>query len=189
MPSAPAQSAAELAARAEVSVPAAWRLLRDLKDGGFVDEDGGLCLLPDLLARWRAACQRPQQRTGARWVLPGREPLEDLRGALADVWVEAQPPAACLELFAACDALGVGHVRGAPIHLYVRNLDPDLLERLGLVLSPDDQRPDVLVRVARWQESLFRAVAYLSQSFSVKRLCCDLPRRKGGSLAFGTKIT
>ncbi len=151
------RSAAVLAARGRASAPAAWRLFSALKDGGYIDDAGNLALVRDLLGRWRAAAQRPQQRLGAKWILPGRAPLDRLRGALAELRKEAEQPSACLGLFAACDALGVGHVRGAPVHLYLRRLDPERLERLGIAIAPDGQQPDLLLRVARWPESIFRA--------------------------------
>ena len=157
VPREPVRSAAELAARGRVSAPVAWRFLRALADGGHLEDAAKLVLVRDLMARWRAAAQRPQQRLGARWILPGRDPLDRLRGALAELRREGGPPSACLGLFAACDALGVGHVRGAPIHLYVRAAEPELLERLGVVIVPRGHQPDLLLRVARWPESLFRA--------------------------------
>ena len=151
-------SAAGLAALARVSTPAAWRLTSALKEGGYLDEAGDLALVGELMRRWRAASRRPQQRVGARWVLPGRAPLERLRSALADLRKREERPSACLGLFAACDALGVGHVRGVPAHLYDGAWSPELLERLGLVLVREGQQPELLVRqVARWPESLFRA--------------------------------
>jgi hypothetical protein len=157
LPREPVRSAAELAARGNVSVPAAWRLYSALKRAGYLDDAGNLCLVRDLLARWRAAAQRSQQRVGAKWILPGRAPLDRLRGALTKLREEEGEPSACLGLFAACDALGVGHVRGAPLHLYVRNVEPELLERLGVVIAPNGQHPDLLLRVARWPQSVFRA--------------------------------
>lgn len=157
VPREPIRSAAELAAQGRVSAPAAWRLYSSLKNGGFIDDAGKLSLVRDLMARWRAAAQRPQQRVGARWILPGRDPLDRLRGALAELRKEAEQPLACLGLFAACDALGVGHVRGAPIHLYVRHAEAEVLERLGVVIASNGQHPDLILRVARWPESLFRA--------------------------------
>lgn len=157
VPREPVRSAAELAARGRVSAPAGWRLYSALKHSGHLDDAGNLSLVRDLMARWRAAAERPQQRVGARWILPGRAPLDRLRSALADLRKEAEQPSACLGIFAACDALGVGHVRGAPVHLYVRHVQPELLERLGVAIAPNGQRPDLLLRVARWPESLFRA--------------------------------
>lgn len=157
IPREPVRSAAELAARGSVSAPAAWRLYSALMDGGFINDAGNLSLARDLLARWRAAAQRSQQRVGVNWILPGRAPLDRLRAALAKLRKEEEQPSACLGLFAACDALGVGHVRGAPVHLYVRHLRPELLDRLGVAIAHDGQQPDLLLRVARWPESVFRA--------------------------------
>jgi hypothetical protein len=157
VPREPVHSAAELADRGQVSTTASWRLYSVLKAGGYLDEAGSVCLAGELLARWRSAAQRPQQRLGAKWILPGRKPVDRLRASLAGLQKEAGEPSACLGLFAACEALGVGHVRGAPIHLYVRHVEPELLERLGVAIVPNGQQPDLLLRVARWPESLFRA--------------------------------
>ena len=141
VPRQPVRSAAELAARGGASAPAAWRLYSALKNAGYLDDAGSPALVRDLFARWRAAAQRPQQRVGARWILPGRAPLDQLRSALAKLRREEEQPSACLGLFAACDALGVGHVRGAPVHLYVRHVEADLLERLGRLHRPERPAP------------------------------------------------
>jgi len=189
VPREPLRSSAELAARGRVSVPAAWRLYSALRDGGFIDDGGNLALARDLMARWRAAAQRPQQRVGARWILPGRAPLDRLRSALADLREEAEQASACLGLFSACDALGVGHVRGAPIHLYVRSVEPELLERLGVAIAPSGQQPDLLLRVARWPESLFRAAVHVDGVPVADVIQCWLdvsgePARGGEQAAF-----
>ena len=161
IPREPVWSVAELSARARVSSPAAWRLYSALREAGHLDDSGNLSLFRDLMARWRAAVQRPQQRVGARWILPGRDPLGRLRTSLSELRNQAEQPQACLGLFAACDALGVGHVRGAPLHLYVRHVQPELLEHLGIAIAPNDQQPDMLLRITRWPESLFRAVVHI----------------------------
>lgn len=146
-----------LARRAGVSAPAAWRFLSALKLGGHLDEAGEVVRVRDLLARWRAAALRPHRQVGAVFTLPGRAPFERLRKALADMERSLPEPSACLGLFAACDALGLGHVSGAPTHLYVRQVVPAVLERLGLALAPRGQPADLLLRVPRWPESVFRA--------------------------------
>lgn len=153
----PVRSAADLAAQGKVSAPAAWRLYSALRSSGYLDQGGDLSLVRDLMGQWRAAAQRPQQRVGAKWILPGRAPLDRLRGALASLREQEEHPSACLGLFAACDALGIGHVRGAPVHLYVRHVHPELLERLGVAIAANAVQPDLLLRVARWPESIFRA--------------------------------
>jgi hypothetical protein len=152
----PASSAVALAAQADVSAPVAWRLFAELRAGGHMDESGEPVRVRDLLSRWRAAALRPQRQVGAVWILPGREPVERLRAALAGLRADRGRPAACLGLFAACDVLGVGHVRGAPVHVYVRSVEPDMLGALGLALAPRGRPADVILRVARWPESVFR---------------------------------
>ncbi len=151
-----ARSAAELAARAGASAPAAWRLFAALRGAGHLDEDAQVVRARDLLGRWRAAALRPQREVAAIWIMPGRAPLDRLRSALADLAGREERRSACLGLFAACDALGVCHVRGAPVHLYVRRIDAGQLEQLGLALASRGQPADVVVRVARWPESVFR---------------------------------
>jgi hypothetical protein len=157
VPRQPIRSAADLARCADASIPAAWRVMAELKASGHLDDAGRVVRVADLLARWRAAALRPQRELGGAWILPGRSPVERLRRTLADMAPEQEPPSACLGLFAACDALGVGHVRGAPVHVYVRRADPELLEHLGLAVTGRERSPDVIVRVARWPESVFRA--------------------------------
>jgi DNA-binding Lrp family transcriptional regulator len=156
VPREPARSAAELASRAGVSAPAAWRIFAALKADGHIDEEGAVVRARDLLARWRAAALRPQRQVGAVWVMPGRDPLERLRRSLAEQRADERPRAV-LGVFSACDALGVGHVRGAPVHLYVEEPDAEQLARLGLALAPRGHAADVQVRVARWPEAVFRA--------------------------------
>jgi hypothetical protein len=158
IPRQPVGSPAQLARVAGVSVPAAWRLLTALNGAGHLDEGGHIVRIGELFARWRAAALRPQRELGAVWILPGRSPLERLRRELAKM-AEGSAPSAALGLFAACDALGVGHVRGAPAHLYVRRADPDMLEKLGLSVAEGGRAADVVLRVARWPEAIFRAAA------------------------------
>jgi hypothetical protein len=158
IPRQPVGSAARLARVAGASVPAAWRLLTALNEAGHLDERGHLVRIGELFARWRAAALRPQRELGAIWILPGRSPLERLRRELANM-AKGSAPSAGLGLFAACDALGVGHVRGAPVHLYVRRADPEMLEKLGLIVAEDGRAADLVLRVARWPESIFRAAA------------------------------
>ncbi len=153
-------SASELSTQARVSGPAAWRLLSALRAEGHLDEAARPVRVRDLLARWRAAALRPQRELGAVWIMRGRNPLERLRRSLADVSRQPGPAPACLGLFVACDAMGLGHVRGAPVHLYARSADAELLEELGLAPAQRGRPSDIIVRVARWPESVFRAAAH-----------------------------
>ena len=150
-------SAAELSRMARVSLPAAWRIQTGLRASGHLGDKGRAVRVVDLLARWRAAVERPQAEIAAVWTLPGRSPLERFKRQLADQ-PEGSEPIACLGLFSACESLGLGHVRGAPTHLYVRKSQLKHLEQLGLVPAERGQPGDVVVRVARWPEATFRSV-------------------------------
>lgn len=157
VPREPVWTASELAKAGRVSMSVAWRIRSALERSGYIDDAGRLALVSELFAHWRSAVQRPQERVGAKWILPGRSPIERLYQNLSEQRAREDELSACLGLFAACDALGVRHVRGAPIHIYVRNLSPMFLERLGLMLAADHQKPDVIVQIAQWPESVFRA--------------------------------
>ena len=60
-------------------------------------------------------------------------------------------------LFEACRALKLGHTKGGPRHLYISRYDPKELEDLGLILAQRGERADVVLRIPRFPESLFRA--------------------------------
>jgi hypothetical protein len=66
---------------------------------------------------------------------------------------------ACLALFAAADALGVGFVQGVPPYVYVRRLSPASLSAWkNLVPIAPGEAPDVIVRQAPFPESVFRGM-------------------------------
>jgi hypothetical protein len=85
-----------------------------------------------------------------RWILPGDE-----RRPLAQA-LEALGGRACLGLFAAARALKLGHVAGAPVHIYIDALRPDRLHDAGLSPSPPGHPASVLLRVPVAKESVFR---------------------------------
>lgn len=165
-------SAAELARIAQVSAPSAFRLVRHLKEGRWLDEVAPLRLvrIQELLRRWKIAYARPQREIRTRWLIPGR-PEQQLRQALRRYNSDsplhrAQPrdgrsPVAartrvCLGLFSAAEALGVGHVHGAPQHVYVERPDPLVFDTLGLSVAQPGDPVHVVVRIPRWPRSLFR---------------------------------
>ncbi len=73
--------------------------------------------------------------------------------------LDRAPGERCLGLFAAADALKLGHVSGVPPLVFVRKLP-----RSGFAASEDwdmlaafpEGTPDIIVRQAPWPESLFR---------------------------------
>ena len=171
-PRASISGAASLAAAAHVSAPSAFRLLRHLAQNKWLEEVAPLRLVrvPELLRRWRAASQRPPHEIRMRWLIPGHP--DQLRLALRRYHLKrhrsAEPnalsdspadalPRACLGLYSAANALGLGHVRGVADYLYVERLAPPVFDALGLSNAEPGDRVDVVVRLPRWPRALFRA--------------------------------
>ncbi len=167
------RNASQLSAAASVSVMSAFRFVRQLRREGFLDEASPilrLVRLEELLRRWQVAHLGPAREVSMQWILRG-DPERQLHDALRDAVVA--PPAAssgsrqpgvplraCLGLFAAADALGLGFVRGVVPHVFFERLDAAALERLGLSLEAPRSEPDVFVRLARAAESVFRGVVW-----------------------------
>lgn len=144
----------ELAEGANVSSVSAYRFIHQLREEKYLDDDYPalrLVRLENLLHQWRAANLGPSKEIGMRWVL---------RGALQQKLLEALSAAggqACLGVFAAAEALGLGLVRGVPPHLLLRRVDHDVLRDMGLASDLGGKAPDVVVRVPSAPESVFRA--------------------------------
>jgi hypothetical protein len=165
--------ASQLAEASAVSVMSAFRFIEQFSKAGFLEEEHeGLRVvrIEELMNRWLAANQRSVSEIGVRWVLRGRE--NALRDAVRS-YVRSQErphrhsenedslvhrPRACLALFAAAEALGLGFVHGVEPYLYIERMEPGILEKLGFSASSVDVDPDVYVRVPRNDESVFRAV-------------------------------
>jgi hypothetical protein len=167
------RGASQLAKAAAVSVMSAFRFIEQFSKAGFLEEQHeGLRIvrIEELMNRWLAANLRSVSEIGVRWVLRGKR--NALRDAVRSyVWYEekqrghsendhlmAHRPRACLALFAAAEALGLGFVRGVQPSLYIERIEPGILEKLGLSASSVDIDPDVYVRVPRNDESVFRSV-------------------------------
>lgn len=167
------ESVSDLSKAARVSLMSAFRCVRLLKAGGFLDERSPVLRLVNveaLFERWRAANLRPVRELAMRWIIPGdsERQLSDAVRAYLKKSESArsrgrggnravQRPRICLGLFAAADALGSGFVRGVAPHLYLERLDPLALESLGLAPARPGQHADVFVRVPSFRESVFRA--------------------------------
>jgi hypothetical protein len=165
--------ASQLAGAAAVSVMSAFRFIEQFSKAGFLEEEqAGLRVvrIEELLNRWLAANQTGVSEIGVRWVLRGKK--EALREAVRS-YVRSEEkkyghsesehsvvhrPRACLALFAAAEALGVGFVHGVQPYLYIERMEQRILEKLGFSANSVDVDPDVFVRVPRNDESVFRAV-------------------------------
>jgi hypothetical protein len=157
------RNASELAIAAEVSVMSSFRFVRQLRQEGFLDSESEILRLvrrEELMNRWQAARLRPAQELPMRWIISaGSE--KQLSTALHSYSVqpggeEKLQSRACLGLFSAAEALGVGFVHGVPPYFYLENLDKAVLSRLGLRLEVANHSPDVYVRRPASRESIFR---------------------------------
>lgn len=147
------RNASELAKAAGVSVMSAFRLVRHLEQELFLDRSRdqlSLVRVDDLLGRWRAAALKPVKEVPVRWILPG---APDARARAA---AKAAGQHGCLGLFAAADALGLGHVRGAAPHLYVSAKARLPLNQVGVRRAALNENPDAWLRLPAAAESILR---------------------------------
>lgn len=175
VPKARIDSPSALAKTAGVSLPSAWRFVQMFSDDGFLEKgprELQLVRIAELLQRWRAASLTAPRQVQMSWALRTGEPLEQLTGVFAKA--SSASSRMCVGLFSACDLLGLGFVRGATAHLYVPEHDLSFLDGLGLVPSSPGRPADVLVRVPRWRESVFRARVRRSGAWASDVIQCWL---------------
>ena len=156
----------DLSRAAGVSVMSASRFVQQLRREGYLHEsDPHLKLVrrEDLFRRWQASAMGNVKEVPMRLLLrSGGSPA--VRRRILD------STQACLALFAAARALGVGFVEGVPDHVYVRRLVPaDLAGWKGIVLAEPGEAPDVIVRRAPAANSVFRGMVRPSGIG-----CCDI---------------
>jgi DNA-binding transcriptional ArsR family regulator len=172
------RSVAQLAAAAGVSVMSVSRLLRQLRNEGFLDtrkQQLRLVRIEELLDRWRGATRGKVREIPARWIIRGgdgqfRSAVESYASGLKAKdspskhsrrsSLRSSRPRVCVGLFAAAEALGMGFVRGVAPHLYLERLDYAALKRLGLSVEDAGRIPDVQLRVPENEESIFRPVVW-----------------------------
>ncbi len=148
-------NASQLARAAHVSIMSAFRFVQQLQRDGHLDAAGShlrLVRREELCRRWQAAALRRIDEVPMSFLLRG----SDVRAPLEQMLDSGR---ACLALFAAADALGLGFVHGVPPHIYVRKLSPASLSAWqNLVPVSPGEVPDVIVRQAPSPESVFRGV-------------------------------
>jgi hypothetical protein len=130
----------------------AFRFVRQLEREGFLHESRDrvrLVRLDALLQRLRSVGLKPARELQARWVLAREE--DQLARAVASLGKRA-----CVGLFSAARAFGVGHVQGVPAHVYVNDFRPDGLRKAGLMKAAPGERVDVVLRMPLARESVFR---------------------------------
>lgn len=155
-PRAEFRNASDLAAAANVSVMSAFRLVNQLREEGFLDGSSPhlkLVRREALFQRWRSAMLRPSQELPMRFLIRGT-PQSQVREFVLNSH-------GCLGLFAAADALKLGHVKGAIPYVYVRGplrLNRNTLK--GLFNVSSDESPDIILKQARTPQSLFRGAVH-----------------------------
>ena len=145
------RNVSELALAANVSPMSASRFIRQLKAEGYLDESAPYFKLvrrADLLQRWQASGLR---------VSPSEKPMVFMLGGPIESHLsQLKSNDACLALFAAADALKLGHVSGVPPHVYGPRwdrLDPNVWP-----VFPAAAKPDFILREARAHQSIFRGM-------------------------------
>ena len=153
------RNGAELAEGARVSNMSASRLLQQLRSEGFLDDSSNSLVLvrrAELFRRWRSAVMRPTPELPMRFLIKGAVQRQ-LRQLLANHQGEA-----CLGLFAAADALQLGHVSGVPPYVYVPKLPrPGEKKWSALLVASPTAVPDLILRQAPSPNSIFRAAVHL----------------------------
>jgi len=145
------RNASELAAAAGVSVMSVSRFVQLLRQESFLDESSShfkLVRRAQLFRRWRAASLRPSREMPMRFLISGSLPKR-----LKNLVSSHQ---ACLGLFAAAEALHLGHVHGAPPYVYVKRLSGAVGEAWQelVPLSPGESA-HLILRQAAVPRSLF----------------------------------
>ena len=165
------QGASQLAEAAGVSVMSAFRFVEEFSKEGFLESGAGplrLVRLKELMNRWLAASQRRVLEIPMRWVLHrGRKALWNALRSYESQDALLSPdtsqllsarPRACLGLFEAAEALGIGFVHGVKPYLYLERLNGDVLKELGLSGNADSDEADIYVRIPGNRESIFRGI-------------------------------
>lgn len=155
-------SGAELANAANCSQMSASRLLQHLRQEGFLDEEHRsfrIVRRAELFERWRAANMRTLPELPMRFTVRiGIQ--QQLKKLLTSETVDT-----CLGLFAAADALGMGHVSGVPPYVYVPKLPGFANNRhnpawAGVTLLPPTDAPDFIVRQPIAPDSTFKGAVH-----------------------------
>ena len=152
-------SGAELATAAKVTSMSVSRFLKQLQNERFLDESASHIALvrrEELFSRWRAAAMRRSQEMPVRLLIKA--------GAQQQIrkYVNEQNGLACIGLFAAADALGLGHVSGVPTYVYMPKLPRPEIMRNGLnaMVAYPEGIPDFIIRQALSPRSIFQAAVH-----------------------------
>ena len=149
------RNASELAGAANVSVMSAFRFVQQLRADGFLDESSPRLKLvrrEELFRRWRSEALRSSPEMPVSLLIRGPAQLREI----------VSGSNGCLGLFAAADALKLGHVKGVPPYIYVSRLAR--LDRhvwKGMVPSSPGESPDLILKQPRALQSVFRGAVHV----------------------------
>ena len=152
------RSVSELAKAAKVSNMSASRFLQQLRNEGFLDSSSRHIILvrrAELFRHWRAAAMRFAPERPMRFLIRGNVE-QQIRNLFASLDGEA-----VLGLFAAADALQLGHVSGVPPFVYVPKLPQpgDTKWKMLLMASPSEA-PHLILRQALSPKSILRGAVH-----------------------------
>lgn len=156
------RNASVLAEAANVSVAVAARFVRALDASSQLDTRFGDLRIArplELLQQWRDRGGPSARHEVA--AISVRGPLNlSLTASIASegARVRGERPPLVFGLHTACTELGYGHVTGAVPVIWTPSLDLSRLESFGLVAHTEGQRTDVVLRVPRFPEALYRGV-------------------------------
>ncbi len=153
------RNASALAQSANVSLPAATRFLHALDADSQLDTrlgDVRIARPLELLPQWRDRMGHPARQEVAAASVRGAFSLDIVAREYARD--RGEPPSLVLGVHAACAALELGHVSGAVPVVWTPSLDTTRLQQLGLVAVQAEERADVVLRVPRYPEALYRGV-------------------------------
>lgn len=158
----PLRNASVLAEAADVSVAVAARFVRALDESSQLDTRFGELRVAqplELLQQWRDRGGQSTRHEVAAVSVRGPINLALTANIAAEgARVRGERPPLVLGLHTACAELGYGHVTGAVPVVWTPSLDLKRLESFGLVAHTEGQRTDVVLRVPRFPESLYRGV-------------------------------
>ncbi len=149
------RNASELALAANVSVMSAFRFVQQLGRDGYLHESApylNLVRREELFYRWQAwSTVKRVHEVPMQFLL--RANLHVELGRLLE------SRRACLGLFAAAEALGLGFVEGVPPYVYVERLRREQLVNWKQVIpASQGEAPDFFLRQAPAPQSVFRGL-------------------------------
>ncbi|EOH6072771.1 RpiR family transcriptional regulator [Burkholderia cenocepacia] len=143
------RTATDLARAAGVSTMTASRFVNALTQKGFLDRSSPymkLVMRRKLAELWKAVYKNQSDPVPAKFLVPGPSRL------LTDKLLQRHQQS-LLGLFAAADALALGHVHGIPPYVYVE----DMVEASGwkeLRSARAGEKPDILLQQIRFPQSI-----------------------------------